>query len=83
MEDELVLVKEKYVACNERNSQLEKELDSLRQDYQAIVHQPYFVSNLCFSLPSFDLQNYYGRFRYIPVVVYFVYCTLCVARMCN
>lgn len=54
MEDELVLVKEKYMACNEKNTQLEKELSSLRQDYEAIVHQPYFVSNL-FLCSSFRL----------------------------
>jgi len=44
LEEELVLVKEKYMACNEKNTQLEKELNNLRQDYEAVVHQPYFVN---------------------------------------
>uniref|UniRef100_A0A1B6KR47 Sarcolemmal membrane-associated protein n=1 Tax=Graphocephala atropunctata TaxID=36148 RepID=A0A1B6KR47_9HEMI len=44
MEEELVLVKEKYMAFNEKNIQLEKELTNLKQDYEAVVHQPYFVN---------------------------------------
>uniref|UniRef100_A0A1B6L289 Sarcolemmal membrane-associated protein n=1 Tax=Graphocephala atropunctata TaxID=36148 RepID=A0A1B6L289_9HEMI len=49
MEEELVLVKEKYMAFNEKNIQLEKELTNLKQDYEAVVHQPYF--NVVFVLP--------------------------------
>ncbi|XP_054279906.1 sarcolemmal membrane-associated protein [Macrosteles quadrilineatus] len=49
LEEELVLVKEKYMACNEKNTQLNKELATLRQDYDAVVHQPYF--NVVFALP--------------------------------
>lgn len=44
MEEELVLVKEKYMSCNDKNTQVEKELTDLRQDYDNVVHQPYFVS---------------------------------------
>jgi len=45
LEEELVMVKEKYMACNEKNTQLGKELTILKQDYDAVVHQPYFGHN--------------------------------------
>lgn len=47
--EELVLVKEHYVTCNEEKTRLEKELEVLKQDYQAVTHQPYF--NILFVLP--------------------------------
>lgn len=62
MEEELVLVKEKYMACNEKNTQLEKKLSSLQQDYEAVVHQPYFVS--VSTGVNFVLLNIYVTFIY-------------------
>lgn len=47
--EELVLVKEHYVTCSEEKTRLERELEALRQDYQAVTHQPYF--NIVFILP--------------------------------
>lgn len=47
--EELVLVKEHYVACNEEKTRLEKEVEVLKQDYQAVTHQSYF--NIVFILP--------------------------------
>lgn len=49
LEEELVLVKEHYVTCNEEKTRLEKELEMLKQDYHAVTHQPYF--NIVFILP--------------------------------
>ncbi|XP_046681868.1 sarcolemmal membrane-associated protein isoform X2 [Homalodisca vitripennis] len=56
MEEELVLVKEKYMAFNEKNVKLEKELTDLKQDYEAVVHQPYFTY-LCGRLHMVSVGN--------------------------
>lgn len=57
--EELVLVKEHYVTCNEEKTRLEKELEVLKQDYQAVTHQPYFVSTVlcwCHLVSSLCMQ---------------------------
>ncbi|KAL1122675.1 hypothetical protein AAG570_003002 [Ranatra chinensis] len=49
LEEELAIVGTKYIHCNEERTQLNRELNSLKLDYEAVTHQPYF--NLLFALP--------------------------------
>ncbi|XP_073998916.1 sarcolemma associated protein isoform X1 [Rhodnius prolixus] len=53
LEENLVLVSQRYMDCNEENTQLKRQLHDLQLDYQAISHQPYF--NLFFALPCIML----------------------------
>ncbi|XP_066997540.1 sarcolemmal membrane-associated protein [Anabrus simplex] len=48
LEEELVIVKERYYHCNEEKTQLSKDLSNLREEYGNLATQTYAV--LCFGL---------------------------------